>query len=447
KIDDEKADQYKLRGLDVEKFATNNEFIETENQRFKDIVLELSGAEPRNIVWAAYKGKTPKKVEGRMASPIQEGEWEIQYPVPAGSHRHRKLLMIGEMGMVKSQSQAKTGEIHGGIGYGIPSLQGKPSFEEGQLLREAEELCDLSSAWLISLKGMRGVDPLPAILSMLATDVETGRLIYLPGGLGQQFRNDNELYSSTDINEAEGLVLSRIDLAQSHKHFYVITGNFRNELMRYVIGSIRDGAIISGGEGLFVESLDNDSMGTSAILAARYDYQLYEIAKSIIDNQHFTEKRYIEVVNDDATFYNNDLFFDYGIVEWEDNIYTYNHSEKILQNLLDGKKKLTLVDKPENDFRFFNTKPMRFSKALTAMYLPLSLNTNKFTHKPTEYDFGEALQTFQEEKRRIALHHNWFRIINDVALDGSIQPQDETQKQVRRGGISGFFRSMFIKKV
>ncbi|MEM6830715.1 MAG: hypothetical protein AAF551_09360, partial [Bacteroidota bacterium] len=403
---------------DVGKFKKENEYIE-DNQAFKHLVTGLSRAHADDVVWAATLSKKDgnRREEGRNASPIVRGHWEIQYPVPYEASES-KVLSIKEMGMFDA-GVGKTGEYREGIGYGIPELNGNMTPEEDEMVQEAGGYCNLSEAWLASIKGMKDIDPLPNVLDTVLTHGRDNTLIYLPGGIGRKL-GDLDNYRVEKLKEKGVLILSKIE-NNENKVVYALSGMFRNEFLQNRMASITDGLILSGGEGLFSESLAVEGANVAPVLAARYRYQLFEIATALANNYQTESKVVKKAISKDGhhclSSEAREIGYDYGLIKIGGSIYAYNESVKRIFNLFnDGKIKVMMVlgSSIENEAEAEDVE-IEYSRELSAMYLPMSLNTKYFSHTPSRYSFQKAKETFAAERDRLKKDKNWFDIISSVS--------------------------------
>ncbi len=442
---EEELNAYENIGMDITKFREENDFINEKDTGYKNLVSSLSKATSNHIVWSVTSDSEQRDhAGGRKASQIPEGEWEIQYPVPIGETKsHNKLLKIQEMGdnNLDRITGAKTGEMDDGIGYGIPKLSGSINIEEHEIIRKASEFCNLYEAWMASVKGDKSgmVNPLPRIM---ATTLEKGgndTLLYLPG---YNLDENSTEYKAVKIVQKRSLILSKVTI--NGGDIYTLSGRFRNEFMQNRMDSIHEGVIFSGGEGMYTESLGTFNPNAVPIMAPRYDFQLLEIANAIIKNQvlnldsEMLRMKIYPVPNalGRVVVSNSDTLYKYGIVMFGNMPHCYNHEEKLLVPIKypnSGKKHVEEGDSFEGGFEV----EIKYNEALTAMYLPLSLNTNNFSHVPPAYDFEVAKRVFKDEKHRL-YQNNWLNIISEVSNNYNIPTKDNSHKPKRKK-IFGLF--------
>lgn len=446
-ISQEEFDGYDANQGDITEFKEANEYInEPENAGYKNLVANLSKAKPEHTVWAITTDKSSKRSkEGREASRISNLEWEIQYPVPFYNGRNdSKVLKIKEMGDENpvSVNAAKTGEMHEGIGYGIPKLSGIMTIEEYEIIDKAADFCNVYAAWMASVKGDNSgtVNPLPRIMATTLENGGNNTLLYLPG---YNLDENSEVYKAVTVEQKGTLTLSKVTI--NGGTIYTLSGRFRNEFMQNRMDSIQEGVIFSGGEGMYTESLATLNLGAIPIMAPRYDFQLLEIANAIIKNrvlslesEKLRMKTYPTVPGAHdrrVVVSNSDTLYKYGIVMFGNMPHFYNHEEKLLVPIKysnEGKKHVEEGNTFEGDFEV----EIKYHQALTTMYLPLSLNTNNFSHVPSAYDFELAKRVFGDEKQRL-YHNNWLDIISNVGRDHTIDTKDSSHKPKKRKKFFG----------
>lgn len=324
-----------------------------------------------------------------IALPVGEN-WEIEYPYPDPKIKNEKVLQINEMGITAKGYPAKTGELEDGIGYGIPEFDDVLELEE-----EWKPLFE--GAWLVSVKkyaygnGFTGVKAKSVDEArVIAKAKENGvRLVIFAGGSPKEFKCEDGIY--------------------------ILKANFTSSELRKIMNSITKGMIISGGEGLFAESLRAKDADTAAVLAGRYQFQYEEIAHKLreletlqtytLNMLDFKSKKALpEAVGNYAIFYVEPL-----------NQYVYYEKKAGLANYTDLMTKNVLgeVDKDLT---------LRYSKELSALYLPFSINGTKYEiNRPEVITYEEARRIFARIKTQLKDFNNWFDLIRKVGRENGQQ--------------------------
>lgn len=456
-----------IAAADIRNFSHDNPFFDgEENERYQKLVCELSHAEKENIVWAAVddpqstQQKNEARRKGREASNVPTNDhWEIQYPVPVSGNVNHKILKIKEMGNTMSWDNdpvMKTGELHNGMGYGIPDLKGEANEEETKLIEKSG--LTLANAWVVSIKPMgAGVNPIRNAIAGVYKYTAQDTLVFIPGCNENDLEKnlpDGATHKSIDHNDDHTLDLSLIQFTEgTHKLFIISSRNFRNAFIQHILTQINDGLIFSGGEGLYGESLATEGDRAVPVFTPRYGFQWNEMAKAMIEHhKDALESSTINVKaiidNKTVTVYaDQQVFEEYGIVRttlaesphfnplkdvFNDHILAYNKSQKKLTGISRSKTKQLNFDEekmapePEPSAKQYNfVLTVQYSQALSALCLPLSFNSNYITDHPgdelpNKFNFKLAIDTFLAERKRLQTHANWFNHISEIANDASI---------------------------
>lgn len=326
--------------------------------------------------------------------------WEIEYPFPDHKIDNAKVLQIKEMGTTKMRTKdlgctAKAGELEGGIGYGIPEFDDVLELEEGWKPF-------FEGAWLVSVKEysygdayiggeVRSVDEARVIAKAKENGV---RLVIFAGGSPKEFKCEDGIY--------------------------ILKANFTSSGLRKIMNSITKGMIISGGEGLFAESLGAKDADTAAVLAGRYRFQYEEIAHKLLTlntswgclctkDDFNSKKTLLETVGKYAIFYVEPL-----------NQYVYYEIKGGLANYTDLMTKNVLGEVDKN-------LTLRYSKELSALYLPFSINgTGYEINRPEVITYEEARGIFARMKTQLKDFNNWFDLIRAVGRENGRQLLDES---------------------
>lgn len=337
--------------------------------------------------------------EGIRDLPVGEN-WEIEYPFPDPNIKDDKVLQIKEMGTTKMKTKdlgytAKAGELADGIGYGIPEFHDELELEE-------EWKRFFEGAWLVSVKeyaygdgnivgGGRSVDEGRVIAKARENGV---RLVIFAGGSPKEFKCEDGIY--------------------------ILKANFTSSGLRKIMNSITKGMIISGGEGLFAESLGAKDADTAAVLAGRYRFQYEEIAHKLLTlntswgclctkDDFNSKKTLLETVGKYAIFYVEPL-----------NQYVYYEIKGGLANYTDLMTGNVLGEVDKN-------LTLRYSKELSALYLPFSINgTGYEINRPEVITYEEARGIFARMKTQLKDFNNWFDLIRAVGRENGRQLLDES---------------------
>lgn len=240
-----------------------------------------------------------------------------------------KTLCVKEMGNL-GENIFKTGEMYGGIGYGVPCWEAVGRVEK------------FRNTWIVNCKTFtHGV--------WLSSDSKesTKKLREKICGMAEQC-GVKQLYflgcNDNDGDEYEEIYGVQVQFC----------GMMASDKLRALMDNMQDGLIISGGEGFFAESLGSHGTGVS-LLCGHYNYQYLEIAHSLKEHG----ENLVQVPEAERSqyrfFYNKEkdkfLYFD------DVNYY----------NIIDGSE---TVVKPNDE--------LMSNECLPALYLPLSLNDMNF---------------------------------------------------------------------
>jgi hypothetical protein len=335
------------------------------------------------------------QVRNNIPPKNDDNLWEIQYPVPAGKDAAH-ILKIKEMGLA-TQEMEKAGELYGGLGYGIPHIEEAPEknlssalyalakeigkTDEGET-KTVEKL--LSDAWLVSVK-----EYLYSSTYSMNNNIDIKRIMKI-----------------AKTNGASLLILiDKTPKQEKYEDMPVISGFFDSKALRYIMNNIISGVIISGGEGLYAESLGTKEKGldrmplvsspgipstTSSVvvIAGRYEFQYREIADALIKRETLNG-----VSKKDA--------LDYQIARRNNDIVLVNQREE---------KKICEALNGISDDKYY------CSKSLSALYLPLSVNgRDEISMPPVFSSFELVKEIFRDEKRRLQ-KKNWFELIDKVII-------------------------------
>lgn len=239
-----------------------------------------------------------------------------------------KTLCVKEMGNL-GENIFKTGEMYGGIGYGVPCWEAVGRVEK------------VKNTWIVNCKTFtHGV--------WLSSDSKesTKKLREKIYDMAVRCGVENLYFLGAWDKEAE-----RAYTGKPHVEF---CGMMASDKLRALMDNMQDGLIISGGEGFFAESLGSHGTGVS-LLCGHYNYQYLEIAHSLKEHG----ENLVQVPEAERSkyrfFYNKEkdkfLYFD------DVNYY----------NIIDGSE---TVVKPDDE--------LMSNECLPALYLPLSLNDLNF---------------------------------------------------------------------
>lgn len=363
-------------------------------------------------------------------------DWEVEYPVPDRNFTADEghLLKIKEMGEeLKIKKMGEESEIIGaikagdtaqdGIGYGIPDeLVGmepnNPNSAEFFLKRELK-ITDPSSlfenAWIISIKNY----------------------IYKPKN--DQDRADEENFQKQPypkdrmkdiVNEAKENGARLIIFAGMNglnfwdkwwiKDIFVICKNIPNDTLKDLMAKVKNGVIISGGEGLFAESLAApESNNTASVLAGRYRFQYYELATALANMDNLEEIKPSDSNAEDKLkeFGLKYRFFKFGLSN-PYALYFYYTGNAFIEILKD--RKITeqyFLDgllHPDSEYELSEEeRTLSCSMPLSALYLPLHFNGSEPIEMPQIFrnDMQNILQIFRRLKSDL-VPVGWLRLID-----------------------------------
>lgn len=357
------------------------------------------------------------------AFDVQQNDWEIEYPVPDRiftTPKEEQTLKIKEMGQESDiPNTVKAGDVtQDGIGYGIKdTLSGltgeNPHFAEdflrskGVAADKIDEL--LHNAWIVSVKNYiyDGKDtklkkagfPMEKALEIARLAKENGAKLIIFAGMLPQF---------------ELSLWDRIRL----RDMIIICEKISHDTLLDFMEKIVGGVIISGGEGLFAESLATQpDKDTASVLAGRYAFQYYEVANALANMEP------LESISPSEKDPNLKLsqaerfrIFKYG---FQNGLYFYCDKggfREILNGNMDGEAL------PLNFFLSFYNKEQSeaqrtfyYSHSLSALYLPLIINGKVPMKMPEVFggDLGAVLAVFKRLKGSL-VSESWLKLIDNA---------------------------------
>ena len=331
---------FKSNGISVETYAA---YHIAQN---KDIIKKLAKIEEDSRLVLIENTKTSEAIIAIKEKLDLVNDWIIQYPFPASNFNNDKMLKIKEMGFPALENQLKAGTAYGGIGYGIPNIYTEAALSKEELSLSMiidKDADNFKNAIFASVKpkGYSSEDKRLGILNnLIKMTKEQNRYLVIT-------KND-DFEKTEECRSFDKEIFGSITLYKKDK-YKIIHGVFSNAFMRFLMCKITDGMIISGGEGMFAESLNTakDYKNKSiAVIAGRYDFQYSEIAFELSKMEN------LEKI--DSIFKNKNK---YRIFLDDDNVIYYDGNVKII------------VCK-----NFKKVKGVFSSKSLAALYLPLHHN-------------------------------------------------------------------------
>lgn len=337
-------------------------------------------------------------------------DWEIEYPMPDAQFGvgNGHVLKIKEMG---EKSDLHAGDVaEEGIGYGIPNT----------LVREDSSKADLAENFIRSKLG----DVKPDELLNNAWIVSVKNYTYQNSSINSKFNNDSfpdeniENIIKTAHNSGAKLIIFAGMPNLSNKliddctktGISIICDKIENETLKDLMAKVKNGTILSGGEGLFAESLASpENNNNAAILAGRYRFQYYEIANALLTIGPFTEYTNGSKVNmrDEGKKYR---IFKYVDSQGEKAYYYYQGEKfrKILETAQGVEKTLDQV--------MGSNGKLQYSQNLSALYLPLYCNgkeTDLKMEMPGVFggDIKQVLMVFRALKKNL-VPDSWFRLMD-----------------------------------
>ncbi len=381
--------------------------LENIKEHRKTKIQDVCGVQDGNIKYTDGKNHAEDgKRHIRENAFDTNADWEVEYPVPDPDFmfpgdKSDHLLKIKEMGAEKiSLTQYKAGDpSFDGIGYGIPD-----SFNELSPDNEnsAENFLShwtniqfpkalLWRAWIVSVKnyicnsqlGNKYTDfPEEKMKLIVEKAKKCGALLVIFAGMPKL---ENKNYQVTD-------------------GIHIICDDIAHDTLKDLMAKITSGVIISGGEGLFAESLASPDNRTASIMAARYGFQYQEIAYSLLANSKEKQRFSKNGPQDDKSYiaetyriaFNNGKF--YYMVNENSLIEILEHS---ISNEATSYNELADID-------------ICFSKDLSALWLPLSINSSLQIQEPKIFENPyDTLEVFLEQKKRLA-NCSWFSLIDNI---------------------------------
>ncbi|MEL6556562.1 MAG: DUF4157 domain-containing protein [Bacteroidota bacterium] len=420
-------------------FASNPEGIKAFDsyEQRKTSVINLLQADTENIRWKIVHGRpstrTEKKqeeqygIEARNQLGLSGKDWEIQFPVMTAEPPSEKVLKITEMNFKVALNDCLSTGLNGeGIGFAIPDLVSDHTLlnvHETDLLYDLEQelKSDLDDAWMVSFKTFhdeKGINVIQNSLDLFSEKGDGSKVLFLPGKK-LPFKN---LKGYQVLHGVQYDNMTLITMKKGNLKFFVVAGTFRNEFMQYAMSQMKNGVIISGGEGLYAESMAVDGLSAS-IMAPRYHFQFYDLAafqtwyegghiEDLASTQTKTSKGTINRIQWSELFVNHGLCFYDGML-WYFRKNERNKGQKGSLHSVSNPQRYYEVT--ENPLPEKEMKKVYYSDRLTALYLPLSLNSTIFNVVPKNYDFKLAIEVFRRSKAFIREEFNWFNIIKEVA--------------------------------
>lgn len=318
--------------------------------------------------------------------------WEIEYPVPDDSYEATsdKVLKIREM------TDPESGDLHTGgsfdrIGFGIPCdtpaalPEGDKRSAESYLRNEysdkvpSELLC---GAWLVSVKNFKKAYNSPP-------DLEEGQVQSI-----KKHAEDANAPIVIFIGITHEPFLSS---GQTLVHFcpqmdHVILLDFMNK--------ITNGVILSGGEGMYVESLAYQTSNIN-MLCGRYDYQYKEIANMLYEDSMVSNIDSISLYLFSRRL--PERLVNHGFFKCDDAYYYTKDGESVVN-----------IGKPQNKIgkHSFVGKKASYSQSLSAIYFPYSKNIEEIT---MPIIFKGNFEIVKEILLRITRNQraaSWFKLIH-----------------------------------
>lgn len=357
---------------------------------------------PENVATIFYVGTFGEVPVDASSKPWRahierRSNWEIEYPVPDPEYTTDHILKIKEMGqdlsleILTGMKVYKAGDLYGGLGYGVPAnpisipsdhTESAERFFLSQL-NSQNYLDYLNGAWIISAKqfeySIEGGKPLTIEMQRRIIDnacLAGAKLIIFIGGVN----------SDSICIEGDTYIL-----------YYK---SVKNETLRDLMSKVKNGVIVSGGEGMFAESLSNEDDETASVLAGRYIYQYNEIAHALLEREELAEwdgtkeagKKYRFFYHSDK----NDFFY-------------YDDDEfKNLRFTGFGEQILTMTDE--------QIPKLLCSPSLSALYLPLSINGGDY--KKPNITINVMKKTFADMKKQLQ-RGSWFGLIDEAMASSS----------------------------
>lgn len=380
-----------LGDLNIDVLATFSLSGAQEENKRKQEIKQLISISDDSLKYSTIEDHRAK------VKPNNGWYWEIEYPYPDSSFYPGKntILKIKEMGDGSIPGVQKTGEIDEGIGYGIPetATSRNSSFEvvKSKLTSLNNGISDfeikilLSNAWLVNAKRYKTVSGAPDLSQNNIDGIKT--MAQSHGSKLLFFLGVNR------INEKEGDI-------------YILYGGMNNDVLRYVMNEITDGVIVSGGEGMYAESLGSRGVkenGKVCILAGRYYYQYMEIADALYYRYggQIEKKEWNEKNNEQKQELIQYAFF---MIKGGKTVY-HIKSDETVQSIISQNQAYIPLE-------FFKGKTLVYSKNLSALYLPLSLNGLGDIECPSCISLEDALNIYKEEAKRL-YKANWFDLIDE----------------------------------
>ena len=397
----------------------------TKREKIKNILniessQDMYFVDPRNTD-IKHKGNDCRE---KIFKKLGTDEWEVEYPVPDQSFDpgNKQLLKIKEMGVsVSSSVKIRAGDVmQGGIGYGIPDtpvalpdnnensaeefLKAKIKGGEQFSLKTIDELLD--KAWIVSIKNYELNQGPPSLEAKKKEQIKE------------------------DAKGAEAKLIIFVGMEESSKSdykdgLYVICENhIPHEQLVDLMTKVKNGVVLSGGEGLYVESLAatkkqetasesgaSQEQETASVFAARYGFQYREIANALMDLGSKNLKTYKREDGDEPL--SKYRFF--ATAEKPRKFWYYNN-EKFFNIVFDrDTQRMKSKEKSQSNF---NDNELKFSPELSALYLPLHLNYgSEINEMPTIFkSISDIIKIFgRKEYKDILRNESWFKLIDKAA--------------------------------
>lgn len=372
----------------------------------EDMIRKLAGTDANNMKYIR-KANPPTK-EDVFATHLSQDDWQIHYPVPT---KHilpgKNVLKIKEMG-ASGGDMLKAGLLYGGIGYGIPDISdGKDenlTTDERSILdheEDSKKISDLlSTAWLVMVKPYTkdGTSEIEASHIVEIAKDKTSLLIF-----SKDISNMLSIRKIGTKKCQKGLMA----ILKKDNLFILSASEFNNPFLHYLMNHITDGVIMAGGEGMYAEALATTN-NSAAVLAGRYEFQYDEIADHLTKNLNTGSALDDKLSGlEEKTGLTLAEAQKYGVVVYEDKFFVYirKGGTDILKSIKTGDEKLIDSISSENTYKV--------SKSLSALYLPLAVNTHWEIHMPGIFggDFQSVLAIYKARKDDLRTKHNWFNTI------------------------------------
>lgn len=420
-----------------ERPAADNEAVEQRRAKIQSIL--------------GMSNQTIKHVsEFTMTKGLREGafqplgnDWEVEYPVPDRSFTADEghLLKIKEMGEEsKIIDTIKAGDTtQDGIGYGIPDeLVGmepdNPNSAESFLIQELGNKYHsqlFQNAWIVSIKNY-------IYIPLRKPDCDSNPDYIRAYGDDQFFQKQPypvekmiDIVKEAKENGAKLIIFAGMDAQNfwkklsiferyNFRDISIIFKNIPNDTLKDLMAKVKNGVIISGGEGLFAESLAApESNNTASVLAGRYAFQYYELATALANMDNLEEIKPSDSNAEDKLkeFGLKYRFFKFGLSN-PYALYFYYTGNAFIEILKDRKITeqyfLNGLLHPDSKYNLSEEeRTLSCSMPLSALYLPLHFNGSEPIEMPKIFrnDMQNILQIFRRLKSDL-VPVGWLRLID-----------------------------------